>query len=159
MSIRRLNAESDYPLFEAMYGWLQDSPGWRRETEAIFGTMDHEEYIAATHNPERVDIGIFEDDELIADVILTLRAKHTYEVHLEAKRGANAGAILEAGREILATMFGRYGAKFAFMWTPSWNRAVIALNSAIGFHTDNVTMLHGTCRGRLVEWVRQSYGR
>lgn len=162
MTLRRLDPTADLALFAETWQWLEESPPWRKETEAIFGTVDHDEYFAALRNPERIDIGVF-DGPLTALVTLALRGRNIYEVHFEAKRGTRAESVIWAGWEIGEQMFSDYGMEMAYTWTPRWNRRVLAINKAIGFQPDNVTMLHGTCRGRLVEWVRYSirkpYGR
>lgn len=156
LEIRRLDPVADLALYDTAYRWLLDSPSWRQQTEAIFGTLDHDEYLAATHSEGRCDVGIFTDSGLVAIVILTLTAKHAYEVHFEAARNARPETIIEAGHMIRDQLFDTYGAQLAYTWTPSWNRTVLAIDKAIGFADDGVRMLHGTCRGRLIEWVRLS---
>jgi hypothetical protein len=153
--IRRLDPITDSALFEAAYNWLVDSPQWRKDTEAVFGTLDREEYLAATHAPHRIDIGVFEDGELTALVTLTLVGHSTYEVHFEASRGASAKTVVAAGWEIRDQMF-RYGMQCAYTWTPHWNRRVLAINKAIGFQPDNVSMWRGSIGDRTIEWVRYS---
>jgi hypothetical protein len=156
LELRRLDPIADLALYETAYRWLMDSPSWRRQTEAIFGTLDHDEYMTATHSEGRCDVGIFRDGELTAIVILTITAKHTYEVHFESEGNVDPELIIAAGHMIRSQLFGEYGAQLAYTWTPSWNRTVLAIDKAIGFVDDGVRMLHGTCRGRLVEWIRLS---
>lgn len=155
-TIRRLHLPADFSLYHTMYTWLVESPSWRQETEAIFGTLDWEAYMAAAQSPGRCDIGIFEDSQLIATVILTLTAKDTYEVHFEASPTARWETVVVAGERIRDMVFEIYGARLVYTWTPRWNRGVMAINKAIGFAPDYVTMFKGTCRGRLVEWARYS---
>lgn len=155
LSIRRLDPITDQLLFEQSYSWLMDGPEWRRESETVFGTLDHTEWLAQTHSPGRIDIGIFMDGVFTADTILTIRGHNIYEVHFDAKRGTPLEVVTEAGISIRDQMFA-YGMEWCYTWTPHWNRAVLAINKAIGFRPDNVSMLHGTCRGRLIEWVRYS---
>lgn len=152
LKIRRLDPVADLELFERCYSWLLDSPRWRLETEGVFGTLDRDEYLAAAHNPGRVDIGIF-DGELVAKVALHLTAKNTYEVSLEADRCANTQLIIQAGCLVRDQLFGRYGAELAYVWIPTRHSSVQRIIKAIGFQADNVTMLHGEYRGRLIEWL------
>ena len=159
MTIRRLNPIADITLFNQSYSWLEQSPRWRRETEAVFGTLDYHEYIAALANPERCDIGIFECDTFTALVTLTLRAPAIYEVHFEARRGASPRAVVQAGWEIRDQMFDYYDMQVAFTWTPHWNRRVLAINKAIGFSPDNVSMFRGVARNQPIEWVRYSLSK
>jgi|SRR5688572_298392 len=162
VDIRRLDPEEDDHLLEEAFGWLMASPSWRKQTEVVFGTLDWDCYQIAAHDPGRVDIGIWTDDKFTAIVILTIRAKGVYEVHFEAAPGTSPEAIIAAGRLIRDQLFGRYHAAMVYTWTPKWNKGVLAIDKAIGFRPTNVTMLHGTCRGRLIEWVnlelRADYG-
>lgn len=161
-SIRRLDSNIDEPLFRTMFTWLEQSPSWRRETEAVFGTLDLTEYLAATHWDRRIDVGVFVGSTLIACVTMTLTAKDTYEVHFEASRQADPAVVVAAGRVIRDQMFA-YGTQLAYTYTPRWNRTVLAINNALGFRPSGVIMLRGTCRGRLIEWlqyqVKNPYGR
>lgn len=151
-TFRRLDPNEDAPLFEQAYQWIEESPSWRKETEAVFGTLDHEEFMAAPHWDHRVDIGVFAP-EFTALVSLTLRAKGVYEISFGAKSGTDPKVIIAAGIEIRDQMWAQ-GMELAVTWTPRWNRTVLAIDKAIGFVSTNVTMLHGVCRGRLIEWVQ-----
>lgn len=153
-TIRRLDPTDDEPLFHIAFGWLEDSPSWRRETEAIFGTLDRVQYLANTHDTHRIDIGVFDGPEFVADVILTLRAKGVYEVHFEAAPHADPTMVIEAGCAIRDQMFGEYDMRTAYTWTPKWNRGVLRINKALGFKPTGVKMLRGTARKRLVDWVQ-----
>lgn len=155
IEVRRLRPATDEYLFLEAFRWLDDSPPWRRETEAVFGTLDREEFLAATYSPTRIDVGVFDDRVLTALVSLSLAAHRTYEVHFEAARGANPAAVIEAGISIRDQMF-RYGCHTAFTWTVHWNRPVLAINKALGFRPSGVTMHHGSCQGRLIQWVQYS---
>jgi hypothetical protein len=158
-TIRRLNPITDESLFHIAFGWLEDSPSWRRETEAVFATLDREQYLQATLDPARIDIGVFNGPEFIANVILTLRGMDIYEVHFEAAPDADPKTIIAAGCQIRDLMFGQYGMQMAYTWTPKWNRGVLAINKALGFEPSGVMMIHGTARGRLIDWVQYSIRR
>lgn len=155
-SIRRLDPITDSALFAETYRWLEEAPLWRRETEAVFGTLDLAEWLAGPSTPGRCDIGIFQDGVFVANVILTLKSRAVYEVHFDARRGATWSTIVRAGQDIRDILFGRYGAERAVTWTPRQNRAVLSINRAIGFRSDNVSMLYGKYRGRPIEWVQHS---
>ena len=151
MELHRIDPARDYELFEESWRWLQESPRWRRDTEAVFGTLDHGEYLAAAHHPGRVDIGVF-GGNLVAKVALHLIAKNTYEVSLEAARTAPPTVIIAAGRLIRDQLFGWYGAQHAAMWILARHTGMKAIASAIGFAFSGVTMLRRTPRGRVMEW-------
>lgn len=156
LEIRRLDPTEDELLFKLAYRWLYHSPHWRRDTEEVFGTTNFTEYMAATHDSHRIDIGVFEDDQLTAIVIFTLRAKDTYEVHLEAPRSADPATIVEAGCHIRDQIFGWYNARLVYAWVPRLNTSVIAILQAIAFQPTHVSMLRTTPRGRVTEWVQLS---
>lgn len=152
--IRRLNPITDDSLFMQVYGWLEDSPRWRQESEGVWGSTAPDEWLAATHDPTRIDIGVWDAGELVGDIVLVLRAVGVYEAHLHARRGTKAEVIVEAVETAAAQLFGEYGAESVFAWVPTFNRAMRRIIKAIGFRADGITMWRGTCRGRLVEWTK-----
>lgn len=156
IGIKRLNYTTDQALYRWAFSWLEDSPDWRRHTEAVFGTLDRSEYLQAARNDHRIDIGVVDGPLFIAKVALHLIAKHTYEVSLEAARGANTATIITAGMLIRDQLFGQYGARCVFAWVPRWAKGVQQVLLAIGFHDTYVSMLKGTCRNRVIEWLRFS---
>jgi len=158
LDIRRLHPTSDGPLYREVYRWLLAAPPWRKEVEAVFSDWSPVGYHQAIRSEGRVDIGVFSNGNLIAVVVLTIQAKDVYEVHLDARPHADAAVIIAAGRLIRDQLFSLYNAQSVFAWTPKWHRGVIKILKAIGFHEDHVTMLHGTCRGRVIEWIRLSLG-
>lgn len=149
--IRRLDPKKDGALFVTVFEWLLAAPEWLQTSEGIDPTVR----ITSIRNPANVFIGIFVEGELSAVVSLTLTGKHIYEVSLEARRGTNLELIALAGCEIRDQMF-RYGMQCAYTWTPRWNRPVLAVNKAIGFQPDNVSMWRGSVGDRTMEWVRYS---
>lgn len=151
LEIHRIDPARDYELFEESYRWLKTSPRWRRDTEAVFGTLDYGEYLAASHRPGRVDIGVF-DGNLVAKVALHLVAKNTYEVSLESMRTANSAVIVEAGRLIRDQLFGWYSAELAVMWILTRHTGMQRIANAIGFQPTGVSMLRRTPAGRVMEW-------
>lgn len=158
VSIRRLDPTADEALFHLAFGWLEDSPSWRRETEAVFGTLNREEYLQATLAPHRIDIGVFRGPEFIALVTLTMNAVNIYEVHFEAAPDADPKLIIQVGQSIRDQMW-EYDARLFYTFTPHWNRGVLAINKALGFKPTGVIMAKGTCRGRLIDWLQYELRR
>jgi hypothetical protein len=156
LEIRRLNPVTDRLLYDTAFDWLDQSPDWRKDMEAVFAAATYDRYIAAIYDAGRVDVGVFVDRQLTAIVIFTIRSKFTYEVHLEADPKANAVEVTKAGCLIRDQIFNIHNARLVYAWVPSFNRPVKRILEAIGFRADHVTMLHGTCRGKLIEWVQFS---
>lgn len=154
--IRRLDPDADSALYAQMYEWTESAPKWLHDATAAFGALSREDYINGARWDRRIDIGIFDDDKLIACVTLILILHRIYEVHLEAARGADPELIIAAGLNIRDQLFGQYEAYEAFMWTPVWNRTVRRINKALGFEPDNVSMFRGVSHGKLIEWRRYS---
>lgn len=152
LEIGRLEPHLDRGLFWTSYHWLKSSPPWRQDTEAVFGTLDREEYMKARWADNRIDIGVFDDGAYIAKVALHLVAKNIYEVSLEAMRTADPAVIIEAGRLIRDQLFGWYGAEQAAMWILARHAGMKAIARAIGFVFTGVTMLRRTPAGRVMEW-------
>lgn len=159
LDIRRLDPTNDQWLFRASYNWLVNSPTWRRHAEEVFGTLDAGEYMAASLDERRIDIGVWANDTYTAKVALHLTAKHTYEVSLEAARWTDPTTIIQAGQAIRDQLFGNYSAQLVYAWVPRWARGAKAILTSIGFLPDNVIMARGTARGRLIEWDRYSLRR
>lgn len=157
LEIRRLDPTNDQWLFRVAHNWLVESPSWRRDTEAVFGTLDRTAYLTATHDDHRIDIGIFLDNQLEAIVTFTLRAKGVFEVHLEAARRADAVTIATAGCIIRDQIFAQ-GAQLVYAWVPRRNSAVRTILHAIGFRADNVSMFRTTPQGKVTEWIKLSIG-
>lgn len=156
LDLRRLDPIADEPLFHIAFGWLEDSPRWRQEAEAVFGTLDREQYLAAATDSHRLDVGVFDGPEFIANIVLVLRAKGVYEAHLEAAPTAPATLVVQAAQMVANQLFVDYGAAAIYCWVPKCNRSVAKLNKAIGFQPDGVIMARGTVRGKLVDWHRYS---
>lgn len=150
-SVRRLDPDKDAQAFQDAFDWLLSAPEWLQTTEVA----DKSSRLAFVRDPRCVCVGVFIGNELTAVVSLLLTGQHTYEVFLEAKRGTPAEVIVLAGCEIREQMF-RYGMQYAYTWTPRWNRGVLAINKAIGFRPDNVSMWRGSIGNRTIEWVRYS---
>lgn len=156
IAIRRLDPTADQAFYRWSFAWLASSPAWRQHTEAVFGTLNQAEYLQTASNERRLDIGVMDGPLFVAKVALHLVAKHTYEVSLEADRNASPAAIINAGVLIRDQLFGEYGARCVFAWVPRWAKGVQRILLAIGFRNSHVTMLRGTCRGRVIEWLRFS---
>jgi hypothetical protein len=156
LAMRRLDPKQDIALYREAYRWLVNAPSWRRQIEAVFGTLDQAAYLTAAADPGRVDVGVFDRGELTAIIVLTIRAKGVYEVHLEAHPGMAVELLVQASLLVRDRLFDEYGAQSVFAWTPRWHRTMRRVLQAVGFVDDHVTMLHGTCHGKVIEWVRLS---
>lgn len=152
MELRRLDPIADEPLYRQSYGWLEQAPQWRQTTEKIFGADTYDGYLYNANQAHRLDVGVFNENDLIAVVGVTLRLKHTYEIGLEAARFTPAELIVTAGcmiRDQLKT----YGMRGAFMWVVKQNRVMRQIVQLIDFKPNGATMLMGQYRNRPVEWL------
>lgn len=156
LTIRRLDPTNDEALYHIAFGWLEDAPKWRRETEAVFGTLDREQYLDNRLVPNRVDVGVFTGPEFVALITLMLIDVGIYEAHFESTPDCPRDVIVRAAQMVAHQMFTDYGMQAVYTWVPRYNRPVAAINKAIGFRRDGVNMLHGTCKGKLIDWVRYS---
>lgn len=149
MTLRRLDPVADEALFVQTHEWLDKAPRWRLESEEPW---QREDWLAAAYDPTRIDVGVFDNDVLVADIRLDLRAVGLYEVHLEAAATTKAALVVEAGREVARWMFGNYGAQQVFAWIPRFNRPAATIIKAIGFNATGLMMWRGISHGKLIEW-------
>lgn len=157
--IRKLDNNVDHSLLTTAYHWDDDAPRWRKDCEAAWGIASEADFLAAALAPTRLNIGVFDGDEMIGLIMLTLMAKDTYNVDIAAQRGADM-AILEAGaRNLTAQMFLYHNMKETFTFTPTCNRAILTLLNHVGFTPDGITVLKGQTHGKVIEWRRSSIRR
>lgn len=153
--LRRLDPKADELLYMQAYSWLAESPRWRKDSEAVW---EPEDYLAATHDPARMDVGVFDGGEMVATITLNLRAVGLYEVHLEAAPRTKVGLVVEAGREAADWMFNCYGAQQIWCWVVRANRPMRKIIKSIGFASSGVTMWRGVSHGKLIEWQQFTIG-
>ncbi len=149
--IRRLNPVDDEALLHTAYLWDQDRPLWFRQMDAVYGPDDFNAYIEAAKGEKRIDVGVF-DGELIAVFVLSERSPDRFEVHVMAKRSLNNRILVEAAYQIRWQLFER-GAKSISGWVASRNRPLLNLASMVGFVKSHLTMMKGSYRGRVIQWV------
>jgi hypothetical protein len=156
MKLRRLDPRTDTIHLATAWGWLGESPRWRRVTESIFGADSLDSYLYNAGGDRTVSIGVFDNDKLVALFGLILRAKDTYEVFLQAARGTNPELVAQAGCTIRSQMVA-YGMQHAFAWVPRWNRPLAGILAANNFRRDHITMFRGNMGGRVIEWHRYDW--
>jgi len=151
MNIRRLDPVKDEELLKEAYSWDRTRPQWYLDMDAVYGPDDFSSYIRAAKGEQRIDIGMFAD-ELVTVFVLSERSPQRFEVHIMAKRGINNQMIAEAACQIQEQLFQR-GAKSISGWIASRNRPLLELARMVGFVKTRLTMMKGSYRGRVIEWV------
>jgi len=106
----------------------------------------------------QVDVGVFENEDLIGLVTLTMHSKGVFEAHLSAKKGAPLESLIQASLSIRHELF-ELGMIEGFVFVASLNRTIIKLCELSGFRRDGVRFLKGKIGNRVIEWVRLSTNR
>ena len=158
MRIRRLDPFFDVELLRLAHGWDKETPQWYREMDEIFdSTLD--EYLARAREETQANIGLFEGDEMFALVYVNLVGSGVLDAHLAVKRKASPEKVLAGIVEIRDSLFRQLNTKIIYAWLARQNRPLVKMVLRCGFRLDGLTMLKGSIRGKIVEWVRVSCTR
>lgn len=155
MIIRRLNPNDDEPLFRQAFEWDANAPAWYMDSDSIC-RPSLEVYLKMTHNENQVDIGVFDEAELIGLVTFDRKINKIAEVRLSAKRGASLELLTEAAYQLRHQFF-LLGMDAGVVWIAKRNRQIVKLCEVIGF-VRNGTMRRGVYHrpkgDRPIRWVR-----
>lgn len=159
MNLRNINPLIEKTLFIEAWDWEESAPKWFRDASGVFGPSNWFEFIEWVNQPTAAHFGVFEREELIAIITLTLVSKLIVENHLMCKRGADVELVTWAANEVKVQAFRELGLREAFSLIAAKNRPVISLMEAIGFYEDGIRILKGTSHGKVIEWVRVRFTR
>src|SRR6185369_3465490 len=92
--IRRLDPEKDKECLIEAYSWDKDYPRWYQDLEKV-SHWPLEQFLKEA--PDRADLGVFSDEQLVALISIIRRAPYVFEGHIWAKRRSRvddlAGAV------------------------------------------------------------------
>lgn len=158
MMIRRLNPKTDKHHFVESWLWESQAALWFKTADKVFGPPTFEDFLKASAEDDRATFGIFEH-ELIGLIILTLRAKGLFEVDLMAKPRCSPVTILEGAISLRDAIFEDLGAQALYVWLSKKNFPTKRLCAILGFYETGLTLIRGTYRNRVIEWVNLSLSR
>ena len=157
---RRLSKQdSDYePLHTAM-AFKEAQPEWMNAIEAMAGLQVDEDLWATADNPGLINIGFFEDENIVS--LLTFR--HTgagcFEAHLISKRGFSLDKLADIAWEWGWGLFENLNARMIYAWIPERNRASKRAANFLCLTYDGVVRWHGLYNGKIVKWYRHTLYR
>jgi hypothetical protein len=158
MKLRRLDPEQDRKDFVEAWIWESSAPSWFKSAGRVFGPPTFEDFIQGSKEENRATFGIFEK-ELIGLIILTLRNKESIEVDLTTKPRCSPAAILEAAIALRDRIFEDLQTEELYVWIPRKNFPTRRLCSILGFRETGLTLIRGTYRNRVIEWLHLSITR
>lgn len=156
--IRRIDTDEDRGCFVDAWAWEVLAPRWFRDADKVFGPPTLEDFIQSSGEDNRATFGIFEND-LIGIIILTLRGNGIIEADLMAKPGCSPFAILEGAIGLRDRIFEDLGAREIMCWLAKKNIPTRRLCCILGFRETGITLIRGTHRDRVIEWINLSVSR
>jgi RimJ/RimL family protein N-acetyltransferase len=155
VKIRRLNPVGDESLLRQAFEWDAKAPAWYMDSDAIC-RPSLDVYLKMTHDENQVDIGVFDEDEMIGLVTFDHKINGVAEVRLSAKRGASLELLIEAAYQLRHQFFS-LGMTAGVVWIAKRNRQIVKLCEVIGFVREG-SMRRGTYHrpkgDRPIEWLR-----
>jgi RimJ/RimL family protein N-acetyltransferase len=155
MIIRRLDPVNDESLLRRAFEWDADAPRWYADSDAVC-RPPLDVYLNMTRDENQVDIGVFDEGEMIGLVTFDHKVNGVAEVRFSAKRGAQIEMLTKAAYQLRHQFFS-LGMNAGVVWIAKRNRQIVKLCEVIGFVRDG-TMCRGVYhrpRGdRPIEWVR-----
>lgn len=155
LEMRRLDADTDVLLIAEAVGWIDSTPRWMRDCDDAWGKTVAGDHLEQMKTTPQADFGVWDGDEFVAVITISLIGHSVYESHLRAKRSANPEILKIAIANTLNQMFNR-GMKEGWMWVARKNHGVRRLLEAVGIYNDGVMMFKGQSHGQPIEWLRHS---
>lgn len=156
MIIRRLNPVDDELLLRQAFSWDANAPRWYTDSDSVCRpTLDA--YLRMTYDETQVDIGVFNEREMVGLVTFDHKLNGIAEVRFSAKRGAGIDLLTKAAYQLRHQFFS-IGMEAGVVWVAKRNRQIVKLCEVIGFIRDGLTIHRGVYRrpkgDRPIEWVR-----
>ena len=155
--IRKLDPEKDRGCFIEGWLWESSAPRWFKDADRVFGPATFEDFLESSREPNRATFAIF-DDRLAGLIIFTLRGS-SVEVDLMARPKVPRGTIFTGASVLRDRIFNDLPIQGLYVWLPRKNYPTIRLCSMLGFRETGMTMIRGTYRARVIEWVHLSIPR
>jgi hypothetical protein len=153
--MRRLDPIADESLIREAVAWLDSAPQWFKDCDAAFGVENADAYLEQMKREPQADFGIWDDDEFVAVLTVSLEGKGTYNSHLMAKRRASPEVIAESIKCLMVQMFAQ-GMLEAWLWLARRNYGVRRILESVGMRRDGVSRIKGQSHGSPIEWLRYS---
>lgn len=151
--IRKLDTSTDLDHYATCWDWFTDLPQWAKDALEPYSVETFDEYMELAKGP-RSNIGVFDNEKLIAVITVELVAKGTYELHVSCGRRPKSELMIEAFVNLGKTLFDELGAATVFSFTPDYLKTTLRWARAAGMRQDGVEKLKGVSRNKIVRWQR-----
>ncbi len=151
--IRRLHPEKDRDRLAEIYEWDKEHPRWFQDLEKV-SRWPLEQFLAEA--PDRADLGVFDDEELVALYSIIRRAPYVFEGHIWAKRGSKVDVLANATRWVIKRLIEDLQMRFGYVWIAKRNLPIKQMCIMAGLRFDGATVVDGESHGKPIEWQRFS---
>jgi hypothetical protein len=152
--IRRLTERDHEYLIEA-YSWDADYPQWYRDLEKV-SHWPLEQFLKEA--PDRADLGVFDDEKLVALISIIRRGVGVFEGHVWAKRGSKIQELAGATRWVIERLIEDLQMRFGYVWVAKRNLPIKQMCIMANLRFDGSTVIDGKSHGKPIEWQRFSVG-
>ena len=156
--IRRLLLPEDEHLLREAYQWDEQRGEWYRAVDRVFNTGTEDKFVEKAHNLRNAFVGVFEQDKMLALILVETPAPLFHEAHLAARRGADSMKVVAAAVQLASDLL-NMGAIQISVWVAEKNRPVKQICDRIGLAHDGVVMWKGAYKGAPIRWLRYSLKR
>lgn len=156
VEIRRLDPNNDALLIAEAVGWIDDAPRWMRDCDDAWGKTTAGDYLEQMKTTHQADFGVFDEDEFVAVITVSLEGHGVYNSHLMAKRTANPETLKIAIANVLNQMQNQGMMREGWMWLARRNVGVRRIVEALGLRRDGVSRYKGQSHGQPILWLRYS---
>lgn len=153
--IRRLTPDDRDLIAEAL-GWIDKMPRWAKDADRTWGVPSVDEYLSMMEIDPQIDLGIFQDEAMVAEICIALVGNGVYNSHLMMKRGAEVSGVIVAAVSVKDQLFAKYGAKEIWSWALARNHGLQKILTSIGMKRDGVEQYKGSSHGMPLRWLRYS---
>ncbi len=153
--IRRLDPETDRECLVDAYSWDKEYPRWFQDLEKV-SHWPLEQFLKEA--PDRADLGVFHDDEMVALISIIRRDVGVFEGHVWAKRKSKVEELANAVSWIIERLVEDLKMRFGYVWIAKRNLPIKQMCIMAGLRFDGTTLTDGESHGKPIVWERFSYG-
>ncbi len=151
--IRRLDPEKDRERLAEIYEWDRDYPRWFQDLEKV-SHWPLEQFLKEA--PDRADLGVFNEDEMVALVSIIRRDVGIFEGHIWAKRHSKVEHLANAVSWVIERLIEDLKMRFGYVWVAKRNLPIKQMCIMAGLRPDGATVTDGESHGKPIEWQRFS---
>jgi len=137
--------------------WEARAPRWFRDADKVFGPQTFEDFLESSKEFERATFGIF-DEHLAGLIIFTLKGS-SVEVDLMARPKTSRETILIGASILREQIFADLDIQELYVWLPRKNYPTRKLCGILGFRETGLTLIRGTYREKVIEWLHLNLTR